>query len=103
MEGNRITALVISQQSLLRQGIEHALAATTDVKIIGAADVDNNVLSDIDTIPPDVALIDVDGFSDYGNLVFRFDDKVRISHLSVQRGCYSILLPIKTGQELREL
>ena len=63
---NKIRIVIISQQSLFRQGIEHSLSATEDMEISGAAEVNDKVLSEIDTLPPDVALVDIDGPSDEG-------------------------------------
>jgi DNA-binding NarL/FixJ family response regulator len=63
---NKIRVVIISQQSLFRQGIEHSLSVIEDIEISGAADVNDEVLSDIDTLPPDVALVDIDGPSDEG-------------------------------------
>jgi len=63
---NKIRVVIISQQSLFRQGIEHSLSDIEDVEISGAAEVNDEVLSDIDTLPPDVALVDIDGPSDEG-------------------------------------
>ena len=63
---NKIRVVIISQQSLFRQGIEHSLSDTEDIEISGAAEVNDEVLSDIDTLPPDVALVDIDGPSDNG-------------------------------------
>jgi DNA-binding NarL/FixJ family response regulator len=63
---NKIRVVIISQQSLFRQGIEHSLSVVEDIEISGAAEVNDKVLSDIDTLPPDVALVDIDGPSDEG-------------------------------------
>ncbi len=63
---NKIRVVIISQQSLFRQGIEHSLSDIEDIEISGAAEVNDKVLSDIDTLPPDVALVDIDGPSDEG-------------------------------------
>ena len=63
---NRIRIFIVSQQFLFRQGIEHTLAAIKDVEISGAAEVNDEVLSAIDTIPPDVALVDIDTPSESG-------------------------------------
>ena len=63
---NKIRVVIISQQSLFRQGIEHSLSGTEDMEISGAAEVNDKVLSEIDTLPPDVALVDIDGPSDEG-------------------------------------
>jgi len=66
MNANKIRVIIVSQQSLFRQGIEHSLAGIEDIEISGAAEVNDEVLSDIDTLPPDVALMDIDGPSDSG-------------------------------------
>ena len=58
--------IIISQQSLFRQGIEHALEKLRDIKVTATAEVNNEVLSIIDTSPPDVALVDIDTPSDGG-------------------------------------
>ena len=66
MNKNRIQVFVVSQQTLFQQGIEHSLSDTEDIAVSGAAAVNGEVLSDIDTMPPDVALVDIDGPSDSG-------------------------------------
>jgi len=66
MNMNKIRVIIVSQQSLFRQGIEHSLASIEDIEISGAAEVNDEVLSAIDTLPPDVALMDIDGPSDSG-------------------------------------
>lgn len=63
---DKIQVLVVSQQSLFRQGIEHSLSSMKDIEISGVAGVNTKVLSTIDTLPPDVALVDIDGPSDEG-------------------------------------
>ncbi len=63
---NKIRIVIISQQSLFRQGIEHSLSGTEDMEISGTAEVTDKVLAHIDTLPPDVALVDIDGPSDEG-------------------------------------
>jgi DNA-binding NarL/FixJ family response regulator len=63
---NKIRVVIISQQSLFRRGIEHSFSDIEDIEISGAAEVNDKVLSDIDTLPPDVALVDIDGPSDEG-------------------------------------
>jgi len=66
MNTNKIQVVIVSQQPLFRQGIEHSLSGTDDIEIAGAAEVNDEVLSEIDTLPPDVALVDIDGPSDSG-------------------------------------
>jgi len=63
---NKIRVLIVSQQSLFRQGIEHSLSDIEDIKVLGTAEVNDEVLSAIDTLPPDVALVDVDAPADSG-------------------------------------
>jgi len=63
---NKIQVLVVSPQSLFQQGIEHSLSGLKDMEVSGVTEVNNKVLSDIDTLPPDVALVDIDGSPDSG-------------------------------------
>ena len=63
---NKIRVLIVSQQSLFRQGIEHSFSDVEDIKVLGTAEVNDEVLSAIDKLPPDVALVDVDAPSGSG-------------------------------------
>jgi two-component system response regulator DegU len=63
---SRIQVFVISQQSLFQQAIEHSLAETEDIAICGTMGLNDDVLKVIDNLPPDVALLDIDGPSDIG-------------------------------------
>ena len=63
---NKIRVFIVSRQLLFRQGIEHALSGASNMEVSGAAEVDDEVLSVIDTLPPDVALVDTDAPSDSG-------------------------------------
>jgi len=63
---NKIQVIIVSQQFLFRQGIEHALSEMKDVIISATAEVNDEVLSIIDTLPPDVALVDIDALNDSG-------------------------------------
>jgi len=63
---NKTQVIIISQQFLFRQGIELALSEMKDVKISATAEVNEEVLSIIDTLPPDVALVDIDAPNDSG-------------------------------------
>lgn len=66
MKRNKIQVFILSQQFLLRQGIEHSLSSVEDIGISGAADLNGGALSTIDTMPPDVALVDIDAPSNNG-------------------------------------
>jgi two-component system response regulator DegU len=66
MESDKIQIFVISQQSLFRQGIQHSLSNLPDIVVVGAADINDDVIKNIDNLPPDVALLDIDGSPDAG-------------------------------------
>lgn len=66
MNNNKIQVFVVSQQSLFQQGIEHSFSGIEDIAILGTTGVSDQVLSAIDNLPPDVALVDLDGLSDNG-------------------------------------
>lgn len=66
MNTNKIQVFIVSPQFLFRQGIEHSLSHMEDLEISGATEVNDEVLSTIDNLPPDVALVDIDGSSDNG-------------------------------------
>jgi len=63
---DKIQVFIISQQSLFRQGIEHSLSSKEGIEVTGTAEANDAVLSAIDNLPPDVALLDIDGPSDSG-------------------------------------
>jgi two-component system response regulator DegU len=63
---NKIQVFVISQQSLFLQAVEHTVQDTEDVVILGSTGVNNDVLKAIDNLPPDVALLDIDGSAETG-------------------------------------
>ena len=62
----KIQVFVVSQQSLFQQGVEHSFSDVEDISISGITGVSDEVLSAIDNLPPDVALLDIDGPSDSG-------------------------------------
>ncbi len=66
MNTNKIQVFILSRQSLFRQGIEHSLSSMEDIEVSGAAEVNNEVFSTIDNLPPDVTILDIDAFSDSG-------------------------------------
>jgi len=63
---NKIQVIIISQQVLFRQGIEHSLSRVRDINISATAEVSDEALSIIDKLPPDVALLDIDTPTDAG-------------------------------------
>ncbi len=62
---DKIRVVLISQQSLFRQGIKHSLTGVDDVEISDIGEIDE-ALSAVDSQLPDVALVDIDGPSDSG-------------------------------------
>ncbi len=62
----KIQIFVISQQSLFLQAVEQTFSDTEDIVILGTTGVSNDVLKAIDNLPPDVALLDLDGSVDNG-------------------------------------
>jgi two-component system response regulator DegU len=71
MNTNKIQVFIVSQQFLFRQGIEHSLSSMEDIEILGATEANDKVLSAIDALPPDVALVDIDSSSESGLLLAR--------------------------------
>ncbi len=61
-----IQVLIVSHQSLFLEGIQHSLAGVKDIEITGAAEINDEVLGTIDSVAPDVAIVDIDGPSDSG-------------------------------------
>jgi len=64
MDTNTIQLIIFSQQSLFRHGMEHALSSKDNIEISGATEVVEDLLSIIDKVPPDVAIVDIDSPSD---------------------------------------
>ena len=62
----KIQVFVISQQSLFKQGVEQTFSDIEDISISGITEVNDSVIKAIDNLPPDVALLDIDGPSENG-------------------------------------
>jgi len=62
----KIQVFIISQQSLFQQALDHSLSDNEDIAISGTMRLNEDVLKVIDNLPPDVALLDIDGPSDVG-------------------------------------
>ena len=65
-ENEKIRVLIVSHQCLFRQGIEHSLSDFNDIEITGTADINGELTSMIDPLPPDIALVDIDGINGDG-------------------------------------
>ncbi len=68
---DKIQVFLVSQQSLFQQGIKHSLAGMADIEVSGVSGVSSEGLAAIDTSPPDVAIVDIDGPSDDGLVLAR--------------------------------
>jgi len=68
---NKIQVFIVSQQSLFRRGVEFTLSSTEDIEVLGGAGANGEALSAIDNLPPDVAIVDVDGSSGDGLMLAR--------------------------------
>jgi DNA-binding NarL/FixJ family response regulator len=66
MNNNKIQIFIISQQSLFLQALESSFSETEDIIVLGTTGVNDDVLKAIDNLPPDVALLDLDGPSESG-------------------------------------
>ncbi|OGO00939.1 MAG: hypothetical protein A2Y58_02215 [Chloroflexi bacterium RBG_13_51_52] len=66
MNNIKIQVFIISQQSLFLQALEQSFSDTPDIVILGATGINSDVLKAIDNLPPDVALLDLDGQSESG-------------------------------------
>ena len=66
MNNNKIQIFIISQQSLFLQALEQSFSETEDIIVLGTTSVNNEVLKAIDNLPPDVALLDLDGPTESG-------------------------------------
>ncbi|MHB8105587.1 MAG: LuxR C-terminal-related transcriptional regulator, partial [Dehalococcoidales bacterium] len=66
MNNDKIQLFIISQQSLFLQALEQTFSDTHDIVILGTIGLNNDVLKAIDNLPPDVALLDLDGQSENG-------------------------------------
>ena len=64
MMNNPTNAIVISPQSMFRKGIEITLSSEPDIQIIESVDFSNGVEYSLENLPPDIAILDVDGPND---------------------------------------
>jgi DNA-binding NarL/FixJ family response regulator len=62
----KIQVYIISQQSLFRQGIQQSLSNLPDISVAGVSEIQDGLLTTVEQMPPDVALLDIDGASESG-------------------------------------
>jgi len=73
--GSKKTVTVVSPQVLFRNGLEYLLTSEPDIQVIGSVDFNNGVEHVLEKMPPDTAIIDIDGVPDIG-----FDIVQRLKH-----------------------
>jgi DNA-binding NarL/FixJ family response regulator len=66
MKNEVVNIIVISQQVMFRQGVELTLSSESDIKIIDSVDFSNGVEYSLENLPPDIAIVDVDGPQNIG-------------------------------------
>jgi DNA-binding NarL/FixJ family response regulator len=64
MNMNKIRVFIFSKQSIFRQGLENSLSVVDDMETSGAAEINDEILSFMDSLLPDVAIIDIDAPED---------------------------------------
>jgi DNA-binding NarL/FixJ family response regulator len=71
MNADKIQVFILGQPSFFRQGVEHSLSLMADIEISGAGEVNDELLSVMDNLPPDVAVVDIDAPGDGGLAITR--------------------------------
>jgi DNA-binding NarL/FixJ family response regulator len=71
MNENKIQVFISSKQSLFWQGLEYSLSLVDDIETSRAAEINDEVLSSMDNLPPDVAIVDVDDNDGHGLAITR--------------------------------
>jgi two-component system, NarL family, response regulator DegU len=66
VNNSKVQIFIISQQSLFIHALEHTFAQESDIVVLGTTGINTDVLKAIDNLPPDVALLDLDGPADAG-------------------------------------
>jgi len=62
----KIKVFILSPQSLFRQGIKHSLASKSGIEISGEGDISEEILATMESLLPDVALVDIDSPGENG-------------------------------------
>ena len=112
-----IRILVVDDQKLIREALKALLAPATDIEIVGTADNGNTAIEEIETLQPDVVLVDmempgINGISTtkiisekYANtkvLVLSGSDRDEYVTQSLSAGAKGYLLKNTPAEELTE-
>jgi two-component system response regulator DegU len=96
MNMNKVRVLIVSEQVLFRQGIEHLLRGIEDIEISGSTGVYALVLSAIYIMPPDVVIVDIDAPSDSGlQLTRKVKQRLPSIGVIVMTSCLDDTLPFQ--------
>jgi two-component system, NarL family, response regulator DegU len=61
-----IKVFILSSQSIFRQGVTHSLTNSSEIEVAGADDVNEAVLPELESLLPDVVVVDIDAPGDNG-------------------------------------
>ena len=77
MKNKLINIIVVSPQIMFRKGIEITLSSEPDIKIIDSIDFSNGIEYSVENLPPDIAIVDIDGSPDTGfDIVHRLKQRL---------------------------
>jgi len=62
----KIKVCIISPQSLFRQGVRHSLSSMSGIEVISETEADDDAMSAVENLLPDVVMVDIDTPSDNG-------------------------------------
>lgn len=82
MNANKIQVFIFSRQSLLRHGIGNSLSLIDDIEISAYSEVNDEVVSAMDNLPPDVAIVDIDDLAS-GGLAITRQFKQRLPNIGI--------------------
>jgi DNA-binding NarL/FixJ family response regulator len=77
-----VEVFVVSPKALFRRRMESALSCAEEMQVWGASEVNDEVLSTLDILPPDVALVDIDSPDNDGQIAAR-QIKLRLPNTGV--------------------
>jgi two-component system, NarL family, response regulator DegU len=63
---NPINVMIVSTQVMFRTGVEITLSSEPDIKIIDSVDFSNGIEYSVENLPPDIAVVDIDGAENTG-------------------------------------
>ena len=77
-----IEVFVVSPKALFRRRMESALSCAEEIQVWGASEINDEVLSTLDILPPNVALVDIDD-TDNDGLRLAHQIKLRLPNTGI--------------------